>query len=210
MQLLQRQQLQKLQRLNLSTSAFLVVGLGNPGPDYSANRHNVGQMALSVLADRLGATFKSHKSNAAVAEARLGYGGAKLILAKPGSYMNTSGGPVSSLMKFYDVPLSNLIVLHDELDIDAETIRIKQGGGHAGHNGLRDIISACGSNDFTRVRIGIGRPPGRMDTADFVLKDFNSTERKNLPVTLELAADAVEEIVKSGVLDAQTKINPKA
>ena len=210
MQLLQRQQLQKLQRLNLSSSAFLIVGLGNPGPDYSANRHNVGQMALSVLADRLGATFKSHKSNAAVAEARLGYGGAKLILAKPGSYMNTSGGPVSSLMKFYDVPLSNLIVLHDELDIDAETIRIKQGGGHAGHNGLRDIISACGSNDFTRVRIGIGRPPGRMDTADFVLKDFNSTERKNLPVTLELAADAVEEIVKSGVLDAQNKINPKA
>ena len=209
MQLLQRQQLPKLQRLNLSTSAFLVVGLGNPGPDYSANRHNVGQMALSVLADRLGATFKSHKSNAAVAEGRLGYGGAKLILAKPGSYMNTSGGPVSSLMKFYDVPLSNLIVLHDELDIDAETIRIKQGGGHAGHNGLRDIISACGSNDFTRVRIGIGRPPGRMDTADFVLKDFNSTERKNLPVTLELAADAVEEIVKSGVLDAQNKINPK-
>jgi PTH1 family peptidyl-tRNA hydrolase len=116
---------------------------------------------------------------------------------------------VSSLMKFYDVPLSNLIVLHDELDIDAETIRIKQGGGHAGHNGLRDIISACGSNDFTRVRIGIGRPPGRMDTADFVLKDFNSTERKNLPVTLELAADAVEEIVRSGVLEAQNKINPK-
>ncbi len=199
----------RLQRLNLSSSAFLVVGLGNPGPDYSANRHNVGQMALSVLADRLGTTFKSHKSNAAVAEARLGYGGAKLILAKPGSYMNTSGGPVSSLLKFYEVPLSNLIVLHDELDIDAETIRVKQGGGHAGHNGLRDIISACGSNDFTRVRIGIGRPPGRMDTADFVLKDFNSTERKNLPVTLELAADAVEEIVRSGVLEAQNKINPK-
>ena len=166
-------------------------------------------MALAVLADRHNATFKSHKSNAAVAEARLGYGGAKLILAKPGSYMNTSGGPVSSLLKFYDIPLSNLIVLHDELDIDAETIRIKQGGGHAGHNGLRDIIAACGSNDFTRVRIGIGRPPGRMDTADFVLKDFNSTERKNLPVTLELAADAVEEIVNSGVLDAQNKINPE-
>jgi PTH1 family peptidyl-tRNA hydrolase len=199
----------RLQRLNLSSSAFLVVGLGNPGPDYSANRHNVGQMALSVLAERLGAAFKSHKSNAAVAEARLGYGGAKIILAKPGSYMNTSGGPVSSLLKFYDLPLSNLIVLHDELDIDAETIRIKQGGGHAGHNGLRDIISACDSNDFTRVRIGIGRPPGRMDTADFVLKDFNSTERKNLPLTLELAADAVEEIVRSGVLEAQNKINPK-
>jgi PTH1 family peptidyl-tRNA hydrolase len=201
--------LQKLQRHKLSNSPFLVVGLGNPGPDYSANRHNVGQMALAVLADRLSATFKSHKSNAAVAEARLGYGGAKIILAKPGSYMNTSGGPVSSLMKFYDIPLQNLIVLHDELDIDAATIRIKQGGGHAGHNGLRDIISACGSNDFIRVRVGIGRPPGRMETADFVLKDFNSTERKDLPTTLELAADAVEEIVNRGVLEAQNRFNPK-
>ncbi|MEY4639787.1 MAG: hypothetical protein RLY13_785 [Actinomycetota bacterium] len=166
-------------------------------------------MVLAVLADRLSATFKSHKSNAAVAEARLGFGGAKLILAKPGSYMNTSGGPVSSLMKFYDIPLQNLIVLHDELDIDAATIRIKQGGGHAGHNGLRDIISACGSNDFIRVRVGIGRPPGRMETADFVLKDFNSTERKDLPTTLELAADAVEEIVNRGVLEAQNRFNPK-
>ena len=166
-------------------------------------------MALSVLADRLGASFKSHKSNAAVAEARIGMGGPKVILAKPGSYMNTSGGPVSSLMKFYDIDLAHTIVLHDELDIDAETIRIKQGGGHAGHNGLRDIIAACGSNEFTRVRIGIGRPPGRMDTADFVLKDFNSTERKNLPLTLELAADAVEEIVQRGVLEAQNRFNPK-
>jgi PTH1 family peptidyl-tRNA hydrolase len=166
-------------------------------------------MVLAVLADRLSATFKSHKSNAAVAEARLGFGGAKLILAKPGSYMNTSGGPVSSLMKFYDIPLQNLIVLHDELDIDAATIRIKQGGGHAGHNGLRDIISACSSNDFIRVRVGIGRPPGRMETADFVLKDFNSTERKDLPTTLELAADAVEEIVNRGVLEAQNRFNPK-
>lgn len=167
-------------------------------------------MALSVLADRHSAVFKSHKTNAAVAEARLGFGGPKLILAKPASYMNTSGGPVSALMKFYDIPLSNLIVLHDELDIDAASIRVKQGGGHAGHNGLRDIISACDSNDFTRVRIGIGRPPGRMETADFVLKDFNSTERKDLPVTLELAADAVEAIVTSGVLEAQNRFNPKA
>jgi PTH1 family peptidyl-tRNA hydrolase len=166
-------------------------------------------MALSVLADRLSASFKSHKSNAAVAESRIGMGGPKVILAKPGSYMNTTGGPVSSLMKFYDIDLAHTIVLHDELDIDAETIRIKQGGGHAGHNGLRDIIAACGSNDFTRVRIGIGRPPGRMDTADFVLKDFNSTERKNLPLTLELAADAVEEIVQRGVLEAQNRFNPK-
>ena len=167
-------------------------------------------MALSVLANRLSATFKSHKSNASVAEARLGFGGDKLILAKPGTYMNNSGGPVTSLMKFYDIQPANLIVLHDELDIDAEVIRIKLSGGHAGHNGLRDIISACGSPDFVRVRIGIGRPPGTMDTADFVLKDFNSTERKNLPVTLELAADAVEEIVRLGLTEAQNRINTKA
>ena len=195
------------QSSQLSNSTFLIVGLGNPGPDYSANRHNVGQMALSVLADRLGASFKSHKANAAVAEARLGFGGAKVILAKPATYMNTSGGPVSALLKFYDLPLSNLIVLHDELDIPAQDIRIKLAGGHGGHNGLRDIIAACGSNEFARVRIGIGRPPGRMDTADFVLKDFSSVERKVLPVTLELACDAVEAIVNDGVQLAQTKVN---
>lgn len=193
----------------MSNQTFLIVGLGNPGPDYSANRHNVGQMALSVLASRLNASFKSHKSNAQVAEARLGIGGPKIILAKSNGYMNTSGGPVSSLLKFYDAPLSNLIVLHDELDIDAATIRVKQGGGHAGHNGLRDIISACGSNEFARVRIGIGRPPGQMQTADFVLKDFSSAEKKELPLTLELAADAVEQIVQNGVLAAQQRFNVK-
>jgi PTH1 family peptidyl-tRNA hydrolase len=193
----------------MSNQTFLIVGLGNPGPDYSANRHNVGQMALAVLADRLGTAFKSHKSSAQVAEARLGFGGPKVILAKSNGYMNTSGGPVSSLMKFYDIAISNLIVLHDELDIDAATIRVKQGGGHAGHNGLRDIIAACGSNEFARVRIGIGRPPGQMQTADFVLKDFSSAERKELPVTLELAADAAEQIVLEGVLAAQQRFNTK-
>lgn len=193
----------------MSNSPYLIVGLGNPGAGYSANRHNVGQMALEVLASRLGATFKAHKSNAQVVEARLGVGGPKVILAKSNGYMNTSGGPVSSLMKFFDVPIANLIVLHDELDIAAASIRVKQGGGHAGHNGLRDIIAACGSNDFARVRIGIGRPPGQMDTADFVLKDFSSTEKKALPVTLEIAADAAEAIVLEGVLKAQAKYNVK-
>jgi PTH1 family peptidyl-tRNA hydrolase len=193
----------------MSNSPYLIVGLGNPGAGYSANRHNVGQIALDVLASRLGAGYKAHKSNAQVAEARLGMGGPKVILAKSNGYMNTSGGPVSGLMKFFDVPIENLIVLHDELDIAAASIRVKQGGGHAGHNGLRDIISACGSNDFARVRIGIGRPPGQMDTADFVLKDFSSTEKKELPVTLEIAADAAEAIVLEGVLKAQAKYNVK-
>ena len=191
----------------MSTSTWLVVGLGNPGPDYAANRHNVGQMVLDILADRISASFKTHKANASVAEGRLGFGGPKIILAKPGTYMNNSGGPVSGLMKFYDVPLQNVIVVHDELDIDAGTVRVKQAGGHAGHNGLRDIIAATDSNDFVRVRVGIGRPPGRMDVADFVLKNFSAEERKELPLLLALSADAVEEIVTKGALEAMNSVN---
>ena len=193
----------------MSTSTWLVVGLGNPGPDYAANRHNVGQMVLDILADRISASFKPHKVNASVAEGRLGFGGPKIILAKPGTYMNNSGGPVSALMKFYDVEIQNVIVVHDELDIDAGAVRIKQGGGHAGHNGLRDIIAATDSNDFVRVRVGIGRPPGRMDAADFVLKNFSAEERKELPLLLALSADAVEEIVTKGALEAMNSVNAK-
>ena len=194
----------------MSNDVWLVVGLGNPGPGYSGNRHNVGQMVLAVLADRLGVAFKAHKVNASVAEARLGFGGPKVILAKPSSYMNTSGGPVSGLAKFYGVDASHVIVLHDELDIPADDVRIKVGGGHAGHNGLRDIIAALGTQEFVRVRVGIGRPPGRMEVSDFVLKDFSSVERKSLPVTLEIAADAVEAIVSGGPLAAQQKFNSPA
>jgi peptidyl-tRNA hydrolase, PTH1 family len=193
----------------LSNSTWLVVGLGNPGPDYAANRHNVGQMVLDILADRISASFKTHKANASVAEGRLGFGGPKIILAKPGTYMNNSGGPVSGLMKFYDVPLQNVIVVHDELDIDAGVVRVKQSGGHAGHNGLRDIIAAADSNDFVRVRVGIGRPPGRQDAADFVLKNFSAEERKELPLLLAISADAVEEIVTKGALEAMNSVNAK-
>ena len=193
----------------MSNSTWLVVGLGNPGPDYAANRHNVGQMVLDILADRISATFKSHKANASVAEGRIGFGGPKVILAKPGTFMNNSGGPVAGLMKFYDVAIQNVIVIHDELDIDAGAVRVKQAGGHAGHNGLRDIIAAADSNDFARVRVGIGRPPGRMDAADFVLKNFSGDERKELPLLLALSADAVEEIVTKGVLEAMNAVNAK-
>ena len=193
----------------MSNSTWLVVGLGNPGPDYAATRHNVGQMVLDILADRISASFKTHKANASVAEGRLGFGGPKIILAKPGTYMNNSGGPVSGLMKFYDVPLQNVIVVHDELDIDAGAVRVKQAGGHAGHNGLRDIIAAADSNDFVRVRVGIGRPPGRQDAADFVLKNFSAEERKELPLLLALSADAVEEIVTKGALEAMNSVNAK-
>jgi len=166
-------------------------------------------MVLDILADRISATFKSHKANASVAEGRLGFGGPKVILAKPGTYMNNSGGPVANLMKFYDVAIQNVIVVHDELDIDAGVVRVKQAGGHAGHNGLRDIIAAADSNDFARVRVGIGRPPGRMDAADFVLKNFSGDERKELPLLLALSADAVEEIVTKGALEAMNSVNAK-
>jgi PTH1 family peptidyl-tRNA hydrolase len=164
-------------------------------------------MVLDTLAARLGVKFSKHKANAMVAETRLGIGHEKLILAKPLSYMNTSGGPVANLAKFYDVDPANIIVIHDELDIPAEDVRIKFGGGHAGHNGLRDIISALGTNAYIRVRVGIGRPPGSMDTADFVLKNFSSTEKKELPTTLEISADAAEAIVKDGLAAAQQRFH---
>ena len=192
-------------RQQLSNNAFLVVGLGNPGPGYSGNRHNVGQMVIDVLVKRQGAKLKSHKANAAVAETKLGQ--SRLILAKPLSFMNNSGGPVANLAKFFDIAPENVIVIHDDLDIAADEVRIKFSGGHAGHNGLRDIISALDSNEFIRVRVGIGRPPGQMETADYVLKDFSSTDKKSLPVTLELAADAVESIVANGLAAAQQEFH---
>ena len=178
-------------RPQLSNDAWLVVGLGNPGPNYQSNRHNVGQMVLDVLASRISAKFKSHKSVALVAEGRIP-GKDKIILAKSMGFMNLSGNPVQQLMKFYSIPIEKVIVIHDELDIPFGDIRNKLSGGHAGHNGLRDIIAKCGS-DFHRIRFGIGRPPGQMEVAAFVLQDFSTVERKELPVLLEIAADKVEE-----------------
>lgn len=186
---------------------WLVVGLGNPGPGYAGNRHNVGQMALALLADRASVSFKNHKTNSAVAEGRSFAAGPKLILAKPNTFMNVSGGPVAALLRFYKIPPSRLIVLHDELDIPFDSVRLKSGGGHGGHNGLRDIISAIGTGDFTRVRIGIGRPPGRQPAADYVLKDFTSDERELLPSTLTDAADATELITTDGLTAAQLKFH---
>ena len=191
----------------MDSDQWLVVGLGNPGPGYAGNRHNVGQMALAVLADRVSATFKSHKTNAAVAEGRSFAAGAKLVLAKPNTYMNVSGGPVAALLRFYKIEPSRLIVLHDELDIPFDSLRLKVGGGHGGHNGIRDIMAATGTGDFTRVRIGIGRPPGRQPAADFVLKDFGSDERATLPNLLEDAADAVQLIAAEGLTAAQLKFH---
>ena len=192
------------------STTWLVVGLGNPGPDYAGHRHNVGQMALSQLASDIGATFKSHKANALVAEGWVRPGGPKLILAKPNTFMNLSGGPVANLLKFYGIEPLNLIVLHDELDIDFDVVRLKSNGGHGGHNGLRDIIAAIGTNEFDRVRIGIGRPPGRQDAADFVLSNFNSSERDVLPHVLAHVCDAVDMIATEGILAAQQRFNSPA
>jgi PTH1 family peptidyl-tRNA hydrolase len=189
---------------------WLVVGLGNPGPDYAGNRHNVGQMALAELADRASASFRNHKTPASVAEARSGLEGPKLVLAKPNSFMNLSGGAVAALLRFYTLDPSRLIVLHDELDIPFDSLKLKFGGGHGGHNGLRDIIAAIGTGDFTRVRIGVGRPPGRQPAADFVLRDFSADERKVLPNLLADAADAVEHIARDGLTAAQLRFHTAA
>ena len=191
----------------MADDSWLVVGLGNPGPGYASHRHNVGQMALDELAHRTSASFKTHKANATVAVARVSPGGPKLILAKPNSFMNLSGGPVAGLLRFYDLDADRLIVLHDELDIPFDTIRLKSGGGHGGHNGIRDIASAIGTPDFARVRIGIGRPPGRQDAADFVLKPFTGAEREVLPSLLSDAADAAELVITDGLLAAQARFH---
>lgn len=191
---------------------WLVVGLGNPGPAYAGNRHNVGQMVLDELARRAGAAFTSHRTRSRVADVRLGTlpGGApgpRVVLAKPSSYMNVSGGPVGALVQYLGVPADRLVVVHDELDIPFASVRLKSGGGEGGHNGLRSISSAVGTRDYVRVRVGVGRPPGRMDAADYVLKDFSGAERKELPWLLDSAADAVEAVVTQGLLAAQQRFH---
>ena len=190
------------------TDTWLIVGLGNPGSEYAHNRHNVGQMVLDELAHRVGGTFKSHKSRAQVLEGRLGIGGPRVVLAKPMSYMNVSGGPASALAKFFDIEPDHVIAVHDEIDIPFNTIRLKIGGGEGGHNGLRDISKALATKDYLRVRVGVGRPPGRMDTADFVLRDFATPEKKELPFLIDEAADAVEALVRDGLQSAQQKFHP--
>ncbi|MFG2889710.1 aminoacyl-tRNA hydrolase [Streptomyces sp. NPDC048248] len=188
---------------------WLVVGLGNPGPEYAANRHNVGFMVADLLAERMRGRFKAHKSRAQVVEGRVGApgpAGRRVVVAKPMSFMNVSGGPVTALRDFYKVPVSNIVVIHDELDIDYGALRLKSGGGDNGHNGLKSITKSSGP-DYHRVRFGIGRPPGRMQVADFVLKDFSSAERKELGYFVDRSADAVEALVIEGLERAQSTYN---
>ncbi|MGB3894444.1 MAG: aminoacyl-tRNA hydrolase [Mycolicibacter sinensis] len=184
----------------------LVVGLGNPGPTYARTRHNVGFMVVDLLAERIGSGFKLHKrSGAEVATGRLS--GRAVVLARPRCYMNESGRQVGPLAKFYSVPPAGLVVIHDDLDLDFGRIRLKQGGGEGGHNGLRSIATVLGSKDFQRVRWGIGRPPGRQDPAAFVLQAFGSREREEVPTICEQAADATELLIQLGLEPAQNVVH---
>jgi len=188
---------------------FLVVGLGNPGPGYAGNRHNVGVMVLEELASRAGirlAPGKGARARALSGEGRLA--GRRVVLARPTTYMNESGGPVRGLLDYHHIDVADLVVVHDELDISFASVRLKRGGGEGGHNGLRSITRSTGTKDYLRVRVGIGRPPGRQDPADFVLKDFSKAERTEvLPFLVDEGADAVEALIEVGLLDAQQRFH---
>ncbi len=185
---------------------LLVVGLGNPGDRYARTRHNLGFMVADLLAARLGATFKAHKkSGAEVVTGRLA--GHAVVLAKPRCYMNESGRQIGPLAKFYSVAPGDLIVIHDDLDLDFGRIRLKTGGGEGGHNGLRSIVASLGSKEFQRVRIGIGRPPGRKDPASFVLENFTAAESAEVPTICEQAADATELLIEQGLEPAQNRVH---
>ncbi|WP_194815851.1 aminoacyl-tRNA hydrolase [Nocardia sp. XZ_19_385] len=184
----------------------LVVGLGNPGTEYERTRHNIGFLVADVLAERVGGRFAVHKkSGADLLQARLD--GRQVLIAKPRSYMNVSGRPVAALAKFFSVPPTEVIVVHDELDLPFGAIKLKRGGGEGGHNGLRSVSSALTTKDYLRTRIGIGRPPGRQDPADYVLKQFATPERKEVPVIVEQAADAVELLLRVGLETAQNQLH---
>ena len=190
----------------MAEDRYLVVGLGNPGPAYAATRHNVGFMVADLLAGRMSSRFKAHKGRADVVEGRLV--GVPVVLAKPKCYMNESGGPVASIRDFFKVPVERIVVIHDDLDLPYGTLRLKRGGGDGGHNGLRSVTSALGSREYLRVRLGIGRPPGRMDPADYVLRPFVAVEARELPFHVDRAADAVEALLRDGLDRAQNGFHP--
>ncbi|HEV8023698.1 MAG TPA: aminoacyl-tRNA hydrolase [Candidatus Nanopelagicales bacterium] len=191
---------------------WLVVGLGNPGPAYASTRHNIGAMALTQLAARCSVTLSRHrKALAHIAETHVGLPGSRIpiVLCNPQSYMNESGGPVKAALSFYRIPPERLLVLHDELDIDFTAVRLKRGGGDGGHNGLKSIRSAIGTGDYYRIRLGIGRPPGRQAPADFVLQQFSGSQRSELPAFLERADEAAETLVLRGLEVAQNEFHTR-
>lgn len=187
---------------------WIVVGLGNPGPRYEKTRHNVGALVIQELLERTGASLKSHKSGCLTAEVRLHE--IPVVLARSTSYMNESGGPVGRLVRWYKAPPERLIVVQDEIDIPFAEVRVKLGGGTAGHNGLGSIVAHLGSKDFVRIRVGVGRPRGRAGAADHVLDEFSPAERKELPFLIATAADAVEKVVDLGAERAMNEVNTDA
>jgi len=191
---------------------WLVVGLGNPGPQYAATRHNVGAMAVAQLARECSVSMSRHKKVLAeIAETHLGMPGDRtpIVLCNPLSYMNESGGPVKAAMMFYRVPPERMVVLHDELDIDFSSVRLKKGGGDGGHNGLKSIRRSIGTGDYYRVRLGIGRPPGRQAPADFVLQAFSGAQRTELPGFLDDACRAVETLIDRGLEMTQNEFHTR-
>jgi PTH1 family peptidyl-tRNA hydrolase len=189
----------------MADDRFLIVGLGNPGPRYAATRHNIGFAVVELLALRAGAKFKAHRSRCEIAETRLA--GQPVVLAKPMSFMNESGGPVVGAARFFKIPVERIVVAHDELDLPFGTVRLKRGGGEGGHNGLRSMSASLGSKEYARVRFGVGRPPGRQDPADYVLREFSGAERKELGFLIDRAADAAEALIRSGLEAAQNEYN---
>jgi PTH1 family peptidyl-tRNA hydrolase len=191
------------------TERWLILGLGNPGPEYANTRHNIGYLVVEEIAKRISGSFVSHKARAEVLEGRLGVGidAPSLILAKAKSYMNESGGPGKALADFYKTPLDHIIVIHDELDLPFEAIRSKIGGGDNGHNGLKSLSKSLGGPGYLRIRMGIGRPQGRQDPADFVLKPFSTEERKVLPLFVDRGSDAVESLLTRGLEETQQRFN---
>ncbi|WP_022867628.1 aminoacyl-tRNA hydrolase [Schaalia vaccimaxillae] len=193
---------------------WLVVGLGNPGSQYESTRHNVGYLTIDVLAARAGTSLTSHRSSTHMAQVRLGMlpggiPGPRVVLAKSDSYMNTTGGPISRLATFLGIEPDHLLVIHDDLDLEPHDLRLKLGGGEGGHNGLKSLSQHFGTKDYHRLRIGIGRPPGRQDPADYVLGRIPSKECTDWDVTFEKAADAVEEVITEGFVAAQQRLHTR-
>jgi PTH1 family peptidyl-tRNA hydrolase len=192
---------------DVDDARWIVVGLGNPGPQYESTRHNAGAMVIDELLRRSGGKLKSHKSGCLTSEAN--WNGTSVVLARPVSFMNESGGPIGKLVRWYKTPLDHLLVIHDELDIPFAEVRVKQGGGTAGHNGLRSIASHLG-NQFARIRVGVGRPPGRQDAVDYVLQGFSAAQRKDLNDVISRAADAAERATEVGVERAMNEVNTRS
>ncbi|HHT40841.1 MAG TPA: aminoacyl-tRNA hydrolase [Actinomyces sp.] len=193
---------------------WLIVGLGNPGAKYANNRHNIGHIVISAIAQENNVSFSRHRAGAQVANVRIGMlpggrPGPAATIAYLDSYMNVSGGPVSKLMKFYNVDPDHLLVVHDELDLAEHDLRLKRGGGEGGHNGLKSISQMIGTRDYNRLRVGVGRPPGRMDPAAFVLADFPKKDLDEWAVTVREAVEAVEDVVTLGFAEAQKKLHTK-